>query len=312
MPKINDAWTERRRRLAMRPNAHLYIRNDAWRFMRPGAPRYSGRDVVKYFWPDPEDQRVEPAVATEPDIGRDHAFEREVQELRCLLASLKVELALQKLGTTYRKYSPNQSRVPAGSPDGGQWTGEGAASSRQPNRDDTRVRLAAAEKPPLGPKSKLAVALEIARRVIDAFRSENGLYDLFRNKTGVVTYTETDGKQYFGTNSRSFLFDSVDRADTERLRDRLLSNYPDRFESIGTPTNALYHAETNIMLRLARDNGGTLAGRKLEIFTDTPLCGNCRSVLPFVGKELGNPTVTFIGPNGRRDTMKDGTWVRED
>lgn len=65
----------------MRPNAHLYIREDAHRFMTPGAPRHIGRDAVKYF--EPRDL---------------HAEFRE------------------------RKYSPNQPRVPAGNPGGGQWT----------------------------------------------------------------------------------------------------------------------------------------------------------------------------------------------
>jgi hypothetical protein len=73
----------------MRPDAHLWIRPDAYRFMPPGSPLYTGRDVVKYFWPDPQPDQP-------PHYGR--------------------------------KYSPDQPRVPAGNPDGGQWTDEGGDS----------------------------------------------------------------------------------------------------------------------------------------------------------------------------------------
>lgn len=307
MVKFIDGLNERQRRIAMRPNAHLYIRHDAWRFMPSDAPRYHGRELVKYFWPKSKDER---AGAAALDIDRDRMGRSEIATLRSLAASLRFKLAQQMLGAICHKYNSNQPRVPAGSSQGGQWVSGGDANSERPN--DSRAQSAASDRLPIGPRVAAKLALEIAKRAIEAFRSEKGLYDLFRNKTGVVTYAEIDGKQYFGTNSRSLLFDSLDRADTVRLRDRLLSIYPDRFDSFGAPTNALYHAETNILLRLARDNGGTLAGRRLEIFTDTPLCGNCRSVLPFVGNELGNPTVTFIGPNGRRDTMRDGHWISEE
>jgi len=38
----------------MRENAHLYIRHDISRWTPPGSPVHVGRDVVKYFWPEPE------------------------------------------------------------------------------------------------------------------------------------------------------------------------------------------------------------------------------------------------------------------
>lgn len=319
MSDLDATWAERRRRRFMRENAHLHIRHDAWRFMPPGAPRYSGRDVVKYFeteflnekWADP----LAKSATAARDTNIDSAFEAELRELRSMLAELRSELALRRIAGGERKYNPSQPRVLAGNSGGGQWTSEGVGGDRN-IRDDDHVRTAALENLPIGPHKTLKLALEVAKRAIEAFRSENGLHDLFHHKIGVVTYAEVDGKQYFGTNSRSFLFDRADRADTEQLRDILLTKYPERFDLddniSGAPKNALYHAETNILLRLARDNAGTLAGRKLEIFTDTPLCGNCRSVLPYVGKELGNPTVTFVGPNGRRDTMRDGAWVLEE
>jgi hypothetical protein len=59
----------------------------------------------------------------------------------------------------------------------------------------------------------------------------------------------------------------------------------------------------------SRQSGGTLAGRALTVFVDAPMCNNCQHVLPYVGLELGNPTVTCVGPRGSTRTMYDGAWV---
>jgi hypothetical protein len=75
------------------------------------------------------------------------------------------------------------------------------------------------------------------------------------------------------------------------------------------PNDALFHAETTVLLRAAREKGGSLAGRTLTVHVDDKLCNNCQIVLPYVGLELGNPTVTFIDPNGLEKTMRDGAWV---
>jgi hypothetical protein len=49
---------------------------------------------------------------------------------------------------------------------------------------------------------------------------------------------------------------------------------------------------------------------ELDVHVDgQSVCGRCQTILPLVGLELGNPTVTFIGPTGLRDTMRDGAWV---
>lgn len=70
----------------------------------------------------------------------------------------------------------------------------------------------------------------------------------------------------------------------------------------------LYHAETNVLLRASRELGGTLRGRTLEVVVDRPMCASCQDILPYVGLELGNPTVTFIGPRGETRTMRDEAW----
>ncbi len=111
-----------RQRRWMRPNAHLWIRPDAHRFMRPGSPRWYGRDAVRYFWP-------EAAAGTEP---------------------------------AERKYDPNQPRVPAGNPEGGQWT-ESGASSREQGRVSraSLVPKIPRQRPPTS-NERVKVAKEIA------------------------------------------------------------------------------------------------------------------------------------------------------
>jgi hypothetical protein len=54
MTQFKPEWLEHQRKRWMRPDAHAWIRHDAHRFMPPGSPIYVGRDVVKYFWPDPQ------------------------------------------------------------------------------------------------------------------------------------------------------------------------------------------------------------------------------------------------------------------
>ena len=75
------------------------------------------------------------------------------------------------------------------------------------------------------------------------------------------------------------------------------------------PNNAIYHAETTALLRAASENGGSLKGQELVVTVDKPMCKDCRTVLPYVGIELDNPTVTFVGLNGEHRTMRDGRWV---
>jgi Bacterial CdiA-CT RNAse A domain len=55
----------------------------------------------------------------------DGSFEMKLQQMRCDLAALDVELKLCRLGYLLRKYSTDQPRAPAGSPEGGQWTSGG-------------------------------------------------------------------------------------------------------------------------------------------------------------------------------------------
>jgi hypothetical protein len=230
-------------------------------------------------------------------IGRLLQGARSAVALSHKLALLDIE-AQHRLAWHRSHFNPDQPRVPAGHSDGGQWTREGGG---------TGLRLAARDKSIIG--ALFMAALHAAMLTIEAYRSKEKLWDLFGKKIGTVTWTKLDGKDIFGSNSESPTYTNVDRVDAEVMRGTLLAKYPDvmNTKKIGQmPNNAVFHAETTILLRAAREVGGTLAGRTLEIYSDREICNNCEAVLPKVALELGNPAVTFIDKWGRRFAMRDG------
>jgi hypothetical protein len=294
MSYIHPAAVEHHRKRWMRPDAH--------RFARPGSPEAK---PPGYLHPWAAVARAEEAKAAAEQAERDE-FERELLALRHELAKIRLDYELRRF---QRKYSPDQPRVPAGNSDGGQWTsgggGQGPSATSQPI-------WVAAEKPSLGRGTIAVIAAQVAKRMIEAYRSENGLWDLFGRRNGTVTVTTIDGKDIYGSNSTSPTYTPLDDLAARRMRDTLLEKYPDVMdtENIGRkPNDALFHAETTVLLRAARENGGTLAGREIEVHADRNLCISCAEVLPYVGRELGNPTVTFVGPNGLSKTMKNGSWI---
>lgn len=161
----------------------------------------------------------------------------------------------------------------------------------------------------------LAAILHLGLTAIEAYRSREHPLDLFKKRFGggTVAWTEFKGQHIFGSNSTSPTYRSADRAEADRLRAIMARKYPDVVsqDNIGQiPNDTFYHAETNVLLRSARENGGTLAGQALMVVVDRPMCFSCRTVLPYVGLELGNPTVTFIDSDGQTLTMRDGAWLK--
>ncbi len=75
------------------------------------------------------------------------------------------------------------------------------------------------------------------------------------------------------------------------------------------PNNGVFHAEATVLLRAARENGGTLAGETMVVHSDRSMCARCKEMLPLIGVELGNPTVTFVCPLDVNHTMRGGTWT---
>ncbi len=195
-------------------------------------------------------------------------------------------------------YNPAQPRDEIG-----RWVDAGAG----------QVRLATSDIPQLGPKSKLAIAVVVARQAIKLFRDRNLLHDMFGVKEGTVTYTEINNAALYGINSDSPEYKDRDMIAAEQLRGELIAKYPHAMarENIGQmPNNAVFHAEATVLLRASKANGGTLAGKSLEVHVDRPMCYSCDRILPLVGLQLGDPTVTFIGPSGIAKTMRGGAWIK--
>lgn len=300
------------------------------------------------------------------------------------------------VATAKAGFDPNQPRVPAGSPDGGQWTSAGGGSSR--DLDEGRIlsdanpdnlqkpgaRLAQSRRsrsssgirfgrhqipatqrqrseylgvnlradaalkrvkeidpnwkprpsaaPPQNAREAIAIRRgeareaetrlrELARQspsqLIDTYRTLNNSRDLFGNETwprnrDTVAITTIGRTPFAGVSSNAPTYTARDREAARVAVDMLVARYPDRMNTRnigGMPNNALYHAEATILLRAARAHKGSLAGQRFEVNTDREMCGNCELVLPLLGRELGNPTVTFVSPSGVRNTMRNGKWL---
>lgn len=167
-----------------------------------------------------------------------------------------------------------------------------------------------------GPSNPQAPAFD-GQAWINAYRAANNSPDLFgrpvwRPDSGTVAVANIEGTLYYGVNSKAPGYSVADQKEADNWRWTMINKYPSEFESrnIGTvPNDSFYHAESNILLRVARESGGTLEGRDIEVHTDRPMCPtSCPVVLPKLGLELGNPRVTFIDQNGMRRTMRDGKW----
>jgi hypothetical protein len=81
----------------------------------------------------------------------------------------------------------------------------------------------------VSPRRREARALKGALRAIEAYRSREGLWDLFRQKDGAVAVMTIDGVDIFGINSDSPAYKSKDNIEARKLRDTLVKKYPTEF-----------------------------------------------------------------------------------
>ena len=152
--------------------------------------------------------------------------------------------------------------------------------------------------------------------LIDTFRRQHGL-DLLGDpvwspEQNSVSTCQVDGVPYMGINSEALTYSDRDSARAKQLRDTLIQDHPRDMntDNVGQyPNNAVFHAETTCLLRAARANGGTLAGKTIEVTVDRAMCPSCEKILPLIGLELGNPVVTFVDPVGRVRKMHNGEWI---
>jgi hypothetical protein len=111
------AWIAHQRKRWLRPDWRRYMRPDWHRWLTPETAPWLPPEA----WPAKKQQPDE--RADEIDVA---GHRRAIVELRSELAKIEFELKFRRL---IRKagFNPDQPRVPAGSPDGGQWTGEGGS-----------------------------------------------------------------------------------------------------------------------------------------------------------------------------------------
>jgi hypothetical protein len=123
MAYVHPAWVEHQRK--------RFTRCDAQRYWGPDVDRLVPKDVLKALgWQDPYEAKANSASASQHSIADDEAPETQRVETLREIAALRWELALLRFrtgGTAPRRalhphHSQFQPRVPAGNPDGGEWT----------------------------------------------------------------------------------------------------------------------------------------------------------------------------------------------
>jgi hypothetical protein len=168
MTDMHERWLKAQRRRWTQSNPERFIRPDGHRYLRPDAERYLrfGRD--RFLQPRARERKHIPAAPqdVEDAVQQDWEFERGVRRLRCDIADLKLQLALLRFGFRQSKaFDPNQPRVPAGNPDGGEWTSDGTTGPR--------IRLAGPlpiDDPPELPKERPPTSVERTGAIKEAAR----------------------------------------------------------------------------------------------------------------------------------------------
>jgi hypothetical protein len=228
--------------------------------------------------------------------------------------------------TQIRQYDPEwepreQSLTSPGSVEGAIGRAEARAAEAEAHIDQLRTGIGGNRGPLLDPSpsgTPLSPRVFDGGAWIDAYRSINNGPDLFGRPMwsydkGTVAAGEIDGKVYFGVNSTAPGYSNSDLNRALDARDTLTAKYPDEmgFDNIGrTPNDSLFHAESTILLRAAKDNGGSLANRSIEIYVDQQVCDSCGKMLTKLGLELGDPYVVFTERDtGLRNEMWNGKWL---
>ncbi len=244
------------------------------------------------------------------------------QQSRLDQAIARSENALTQIRQYDREWEPReQSLTSPGSVEGAIGRAEARAAEAETRLDQLRTGIGGNRGPLLDPSptgAPLSPRVFDGGAWIDAYRSINNGPDLFGRPMwpydrDTVAAGEVDGKVYFGMNSTAPGYSNSDLNRALDARDTLIAKYPKdmNIDDIGrTPNNSLFHAESTILLRAARDNGGSLANRSMEIYVDREVCDSCGKALTKLGLELGNPYVVFIERDtGLRNEMWNGKWL---
>ena len=140
----NDIPWWRRPGVHLRHDAHLWIRHDAARFVRPGFDPADVFPTLARKAPPAPAPNIDDELAEE--IARERRF---LDAINADLAELNAEMARRR--ALDAKYSPTQPRIPAGNPRGGQWTDRGGGqNARQAIAQDAGQGTAASLAQPMG------------------------------------------------------------------------------------------------------------------------------------------------------------------
>lgn len=242
------------------------------------------------------------------------------QAARYAVANLRANTAIHRVREIDPSWRPRPSLNDPNSIEGQIRRAEGEAREAEARLVElARARFGDNQGPSLDPPFPRADTVTPTlppSEAIRSFRSITGMPDvrsgIARTYTdGTVAYTEIDSRPVFGVNSDAPGYTMRDEEMARDMRQRLIEQYPAVMATgnIGhKPNDALFHAEANALMRAAEPYGGSLAGRTIEMRVDRSLCRSCGVVLPYIGLQLGNPTVRFIDAFGRLKTMKNGQW----
>ena len=227
--------------------------------------------------------------------------------------------------TQIRQYDPDwqprqQSLTRPGSVDGAIARLEARATEAETRLNQLRTGIGGNRGPSLDPSPRAPLSPRVfdGGAWIDAYRTINNAPDLFGRPAwpqdkGTVAAGEINGQIYFGVNEEAPGYTDADWLRAAQVRNDLITKYPKtmKTDNIGQmPNDALFHAESTILLRAAKDNGGSLANRSIEIYVDQNVCDSCGKVLTKLGVELGDPYVVFIERDtGLRNEMWNGKWL---
>jgi hypothetical protein len=226
--------------------------------------------------------------------------------------------------TQIRQYDPDwqpreQSLTSPGSVEGAIARLEARASEAETRLDQLRTGIGGNRGPAVDPSLRTPLSPRVfdGGGWIDAYRTINNMPDLFGRADwpqdkGTVAVGKIDGQVYFGVNSGAPGYSDVDWNRATATRDYLADKYPEmKLANMGrVPNEALFHAESTILLRAASDSGGSLANRSIEIQVDRRVCYSCGEVLTKLGLELGDPYVVYVERGtGVRNAMWNGKWL---
>lgn len=254
-------------------------------------------------------------------FGRGTLEATPAQAARFAIADLSARQSARQVRKIDPTWNPRPSLTDPNSVEGAIRRAEGEAREAQSRLTElARARFGDNQGPsldPIGPRMGIGTPSIEPFQAIRAYRTITGMPDIgnrpaSRSSDGTVAFTTLDDMPIFGVNSNSPAYTASDQAAAEAMRNRLVGLYPGvmRQDNLGwKPNNALFHAEANALFRAAGAHGGSLSGRTLTIRVDRELCGSCEVVLPKVGIELGNPTVTVIDGRGITWIMRDGIWI---